>query len=715
MAAELLLPTARASDTANSPYSGAQWFFYVKGTLTPQNVYADPELSTSLGATVTADSAGKFVPIYFDASLQYRGICKNATGSVTLHDIPLINTGAFSELAATTGAGLVGFKQPGTGAVNSDVETALREIGRTVTGYGGVMDGATDGTDAFNLMTEASAAYSTDLWGTKDVPHGDLVMGAGNTTGYLRLGQHLHGHSWGTRLNFAANGTNTVPGIIVGQKSDGTPDPAGPPVQVSNLSLYGGAATAPNIYSEAAGAAFFNLFSSAAGVGFDLRGSDTLAYGNIHDLGLNHKWISGFNQVHFGEIFYQGNYQETLKDGSHDLVFTGRIHEYFKYNAVLFQTGASNIRAITQTSTLFMQSWQYGSSDGAVVMRSTDSDYFGAANQGRNLRGPLLRMVGSGNRATLIATRANGLRTTDDNEQSSTMQGVVVEDGEELVVLSDEFTDLPMTPIQIGGSSAINAYIVASVFARNGGDGSLTGSIASTTLTATAIASGNVAVGSKITGAGVTANTVVTAFGTNSFTGSITGTTLTVTAISSGRIDIHQPISGSGILPETYIVGLLSGTGGTGTYEVSDTYASPVPSTTIASTTAGGQGNYTVNNSQTVASEALTAEGCDIFINNSNAGSTVLVVASHSDRPTQMIRNIGAATVRRIVSNVQDTGWIAGTGSINKGGFATYTTGTASAAYSQAEMQGVRDNLDAATRRILALETAVRTAGLIDG
>src|SRR6185437_12657828 len=110
--------------------------------------------------------------------------------------------------------------------------------------------------------------------------------------------------------------------------------------------------------------------------------------------------ISGFNQVHFGEIFYQGNYQETLKAGSHDLLLTSRIHEYFHYNALLFDTGASNIRAITQTSTLFMQSWQYGSSDGAVVMRATDSEYFGAANQARNLRGPLLRMVGSGNRAS---------------------------------------------------------------------------------------------------------------------------------------------------------------------------------------------------------------------------------------------------------------------------------------------------------------------------
>ena len=59
MAAELLLPTARASDANNTPYSGATWTFYASGTSTPQAVYADADLSTSLGATVTADSAAE--------------------------------------------------------------------------------------------------------------------------------------------------------------------------------------------------------------------------------------------------------------------------------------------------------------------------------------------------------------------------------------------------------------------------------------------------------------------------------------------------------------------------------------------------------------------------------------------------------------------------------------------------------------------------------
>jgi hypothetical protein len=67
-----------------------------------------------------------------------------------------------------------------------------------------------------------------------------------------------------------------------------------------------------------------------------------------------------------------------------------------------------------------------------------------------------------------------------------------------------------------------------------------------------------------------------------SFTGSISGTTLTVTAVSSGSLFLGSPISGSGVttLPPTVITAVGSGTGGTGT--------------------------YTVNNSQTVGSEAMT-------------------------------------------------------------------------------------------------------------
>lgn len=62
-------------------------------------------------------------------------------------------------------------------------------------------------------------------------------------------------------------------------------------------------------------------------------------------------------------------------------------------------------------------------------------------------------------------------------------------------------------------------------------------------------------------------------------TGSIAGTTLTVTAVTSGALAVGQVISGSGVIAGTTITGFLTGTGGTGTYTVSE--AQTLSSTTI--------------------------------------------------------------------------------------------------------------------------------------
>lgn len=72
-------------------------------------------------------------------------------------------------------------------------------------------------------------------------------------------------------------------------------------------------------------------------------------------------------------------------------------------------------------------------------------------------------------------------------------------------------------------------------------------------------------------------STAITAQGTKleygtaaaSFTGSITTTTLTVTAVASGTLQVGQTISGAGVTAGTTITALASGTGGNGTYTVS--------------------------------------------------------------------------------------------------------------------------------------------------
>jgi hypothetical protein len=78
-------------------------------------------------------------------------------------------------------------------------------------------------------------------------------------------------------------------------------------------------------------------------------------------------------------------------------------------------------------------------------------------------------------------------------------------------------------------------------------------------------------------------STNVDAYADALFTGSIAGTTLTITAVGYGSIGIGSPVLGVGVAPNTVVTALGTGTGGTGT--------------------------YTVNNTQTVASEPIACGG----------------------------------------------------------------------------------------------------------
>ena len=85
------------------------------------------------------------------------------------------------------------------------------------------------------------------------------------------------------------------------------------------------------------------------------------------------------------------------------------------------------------------------------------------------------------------------------------------------------------------------------------------------------------------------------------FTGSISGTTLTVTAITNGSIAANQALFGVGIAQETVITALGSGSGGVGT--------------------------YTINTSQTVASEQMNSATAGAVVTGAISGTTLTVTA----------------------------------------------------------------------------------------
>jgi len=204
-----------------------------------------------------------------------------------------------------------------------------------------------------------------------------------------------------------------------------------------------------------------------------------------------------------------------------------------------------------------------------------------------------------------------GIRTLSGGTQ------VLVVCGDFAYIMEDDYT--PVMVGQLNTSSGlvgiadngVNAYIVDdafryTLFISAPTSAIFTGSIATTTLTVTAVLSGTIAIGQAIFGQGIAQNTVITAFvsgtgGTGTYTvsnsqtvtstsinavaspaivtGSIATTTLTVTAVTSGTLRIGQTIEGTGVTDGTIITAFGTGTGGVGTYTVSASQT--VSSTTI--------------------------------------------------------------------------------------------------------------------------------------
>jgi hypothetical protein len=161
MAAELFTDLSRATDANSSPLSGAKWYFYATGTTTPQAVYTTAALATPHANPVVADSGGQFAPIYFDATLTYRGILKTSAGS-TIQDLDPINTGVMGQLSASTGSSIVGFLQTGTGATARTAQDKLREV-VSITDFGATT-GATDNKTAIEAAVTSAMANGRSVY-----------------------------------------------------------------------------------------------------------------------------------------------------------------------------------------------------------------------------------------------------------------------------------------------------------------------------------------------------------------------------------------------------------------------------------------------------------------------------------------------------------------------------------------------------------------------
>ncbi len=455
MAAELFIPPSKALDANANPYAGAKWFFYATSTTTPQTVYTTALRNVAHANPVVADSSGKFANIFFDPALIYRGVLKNADESVTLHDIDPVNNGLISLLADGSGADLVGFSHAETYAAG----TAGAKFSDTVTvtdaPFNAVFDGATDDTAAFNLASSAADVFSASLYRGVYLPSGTTVLGAASASVRLRKGQTLAGQGWGSSvIDASSRGANTAPLVVFGERSDGTDDPAGQPIQVKDLFFVGGPASFGCIDTNgAAGWRIETTFFSSVGVGINATGGDGQIDGCVFDDGLNSITLAAGNTSVSDSLFYLANQQITLNTGSYDVQLNNNQHEYFEVYGVLLNTGATGLRNIQINGGNFLQNGQFANSH-AIFIASTGADLTVRGVNFRNLWGAGIQYsTGVGNRLTATDCIFDGLKTLAAYDQSTTMKGIDCSNMD-TTINACEFRNLPGVPITFGGAEA---------------------------------------------------------------------------------------------------------------------------------------------------------------------------------------------------------------------------------------------------------------------
>lgn len=78
----LFAPGTEQAQSGGAIVPGAFWRFYTTTTTTPEAVYADPNLVTSLGSFVEADAAAVFPAIYLDSNVTYKAVLEKPDGTV---------------------------------------------------------------------------------------------------------------------------------------------------------------------------------------------------------------------------------------------------------------------------------------------------------------------------------------------------------------------------------------------------------------------------------------------------------------------------------------------------------------------------------------------------------------------------------------------------------------------------------------------------------
>lgn len=107
---------------------------YLAGTSTPTTTWQDQALSIANTNPITLDSRGECV-LWLDSTKAYKFILKNAGGVVQWTQDNVSGAASLHGLAASDGSAQIGYTPAGTGAVATDVESALNGLAVSVFRY----------------------------------------------------------------------------------------------------------------------------------------------------------------------------------------------------------------------------------------------------------------------------------------------------------------------------------------------------------------------------------------------------------------------------------------------------------------------------------------------------------------------------------------------------------------------------------------------------
>jgi hypothetical protein len=198
------------------PMVGGTLETYIAGSTTPATTWQDSALTIANTNPISLDARGECV-LWLDPAVVYKFVLKNAQGVIQWTQDNISNPAALAnslraDLAASSGASLVGFLQAGAGAVATTVQSKLREC-VSVKDFGAVGDWST----TTHTGTDDTAAIQAALNSGSAVylPPGKYKISTALT---IPAGVSVQGASWALSGVFAygcdafvlAAGTNNV-------------------------------------------------------------------------------------------------------------------------------------------------------------------------------------------------------------------------------------------------------------------------------------------------------------------------------------------------------------------------------------------------------------------------------------------------------------------------------------------------------------------------